>query len=76
MRCRWAQRSSTRDWCTARTLQKLDQTDGFDCISCAWLGPHPERRHKGIGKASVRLSDVYSAELIMGPVRTPETTTL
>jgi hypothetical protein len=28
---------------TARTLSKLNQTDGFDCMSCAW--PDPDHRH-------------------------------
>jgi formate dehydrogenase major subunit len=28
---------------TARTLLRLNQTDGFDCMSCAW--PDPEHRH-------------------------------
>src|SRR5688572_12608568 len=31
---------------TARTLVKLNQTDGFDCMSCAWPDPDPEHRHK------------------------------
>jgi hypothetical protein len=31
---------------TARTLLKLNQTDGCDCISCAWPDPDPEHRHK------------------------------
>src|SRR5687768_4945806 len=31
---------------TARTLAKLNQTDGFDCMSCAWPDPDPEHRHK------------------------------
>ena len=31
---------------TARTLLKLNQTDGFDCMSCAWPDPDPEHRHK------------------------------
>jgi molybdopterin-dependent oxidoreductase alpha subunit len=30
---------------TARTLLKLNQTDGFDCMSCAWPDPDPENRH-------------------------------
>src|SRR5687768_7833687 len=30
---------------TARTLLKLNQTDGFDCMSCAWPDPDPEHRH-------------------------------
>ncbi|AWB93184.1 FdhF/YdeP family oxidoreductase [Aeromicrobium chenweiae] len=30
---------------TARTLLKLNQTDGFDCVSCAWPDPDPENRH-------------------------------
>ena len=25
---------------------KLNQTDGFDCMSCAWPDPDPEHRHK------------------------------
>ena len=31
---------------TARTLLKLNQTDGFDCMSCAWPDPDPEHRHQ------------------------------
>ena len=30
---------------SARTLLKLNQTDGFDCMSCAWPDPDPEHRH-------------------------------
>ncbi|MGA8210938.1 MAG: FdhF/YdeP family oxidoreductase [Nocardioidaceae bacterium] len=30
---------------TARTLLKLNQTDGFDCMSCAWPDPEPDHRH-------------------------------
>ncbi len=30
---------------TARTLLKLNQTDGFDCQGCAWPDPDPEHRH-------------------------------
>jgi len=30
---------------TARTLLKLNQTDGFDCQGCAWPDPSPEHRH-------------------------------
>ncbi len=30
---------------TARTLSKLNQADGFDCMSCAWPDPDPEHRH-------------------------------
>ena len=30
---------------TARTLLKLNQTDGFDCMSCAWPDPDPDHRH-------------------------------
>ncbi|VXB10657.1 FdhF/YdeP family oxidoreductase [Aeromicrobium sp. 9AM] len=30
---------------TARTLLKLNQADGFDCMSCAWPDPDPENRH-------------------------------
>ena len=30
---------------TARTLLKLNQTDGFDCSSCAWPDPDPGQRH-------------------------------
>ncbi|WP_374999993.1 FdhF/YdeP family oxidoreductase [Aeromicrobium sp. CTD01-1L150] len=30
---------------TAKTLLKLNQTDGFDCMSCAWPDPDPENRH-------------------------------
>jgi molybdopterin-dependent oxidoreductase alpha subunit len=30
---------------TAQTLTKLNQADGFDCMSCAWPDPDPENRH-------------------------------
>src|SRR5262245_49001097 len=30
---------------TAKTLLKLNQTDGFDCQGCAWPDPSPEHRH-------------------------------
>jgi molybdopterin-dependent oxidoreductase alpha subunit len=30
---------------TVRTLLKLNQTDGFDCMSCAWPDPPPDHRH-------------------------------
>jgi molybdopterin-dependent oxidoreductase alpha subunit len=30
---------------TAQTLRKLNQADGFDCMSCAWPDPAPENRH-------------------------------
>ncbi|UYM06160.1 FdhF/YdeP family oxidoreductase [Solicola gregarius] len=30
---------------SARTLLKLNQADGFDCMSCAWPDPDPEHRH-------------------------------
>ena len=30
---------------STRTLLKLNQTDGFDCMSCAWPDPDPEHRH-------------------------------
>jgi molybdopterin-dependent oxidoreductase alpha subunit len=30
---------------TVRTLLKLNQTDGFDCMSCAWPDPAPDHRH-------------------------------
>jgi molybdopterin-dependent oxidoreductase alpha subunit len=30
---------------SARTLLKLNQADGFDCMSCAWPDPDPENRH-------------------------------
>jgi molybdopterin-dependent oxidoreductase alpha subunit len=30
---------------TAKTLLKLNQADGFDCVSCAWPDPDPENRH-------------------------------
>ncbi len=30
---------------TAKTLTKLNQADGFDCMSCAWPDPDPENRH-------------------------------
>ena len=29
----------------ARTLLKLNQTEGFDCMSCAWPDPEPGHRH-------------------------------
>jgi formate dehydrogenase major subunit len=28
-----------------RTLLRLNQVDGFDCMSCAWPDPDPEHRH-------------------------------
>lgn len=28
-----------------RTLMRLNQVDGFDCMSCAWPDPDPEHRH-------------------------------
>ena len=30
---------------TARTLARINQTDGFDCMSCAWPDPDPDHRH-------------------------------
>lgn len=30
---------------SARTLTRLNQADGFDCMSCAWPDPDPENRH-------------------------------
>ena len=30
---------------SARTLLKLNQADGYDCMSCAWPDPDPEHRH-------------------------------
>ncbi len=30
---------------TAKTLLKLNQTDGFDCQGCAWPDPEPGHRH-------------------------------
>jgi molybdopterin-dependent oxidoreductase alpha subunit len=30
---------------TARTLAKLNQAEGFDCMSCAWPDPDPGHRH-------------------------------
>ncbi len=30
---------------TTKTLLKLNQADGFDCMSCAWPDPDPENRH-------------------------------
>src|SRR5512138_2499896 len=30
---------------SARSLLKLNQTDGFDCQGCAWPDPDPEHRH-------------------------------
>ncbi|MGZ5409070.1 MAG: hypothetical protein ACXWDJ_03610 [Aeromicrobium sp.] len=40
---------------TARTLLKLNQADGFDCMSCAWPDPDPEKRggHPEAGDAGV-----------------------
>jgi molybdopterin-dependent oxidoreductase alpha subunit len=29
----------------SKTLRKLNQADGFDCMSCAWPDPDPEHRH-------------------------------
>jgi formate dehydrogenase major subunit len=29
----------------ARTLLRLNQVDGFDCMSCAWPDPDPDHRH-------------------------------
>jgi formate dehydrogenase major subunit len=31
---------------TARSLLRLNQVDGFDCMSCAWPDPDPEHRHR------------------------------
>jgi formate dehydrogenase major subunit len=31
---------------SARTLLRLNQVDGFDCMSCAWPDPDPEHRHR------------------------------
>jgi molybdopterin-dependent oxidoreductase alpha subunit len=31
---------------SARTLLKLNQAEGFDCMSCAWPDPEPGHRHK------------------------------
>jgi molybdopterin-dependent oxidoreductase alpha subunit len=31
---------------TARTLLRVNQADGFDCMSCAWPDPDPEHRHR------------------------------
>jgi formate dehydrogenase major subunit len=31
---------------SSRTLVKLNQPDGLDCMSCAWPDPDPEHRHK------------------------------
>ncbi len=31
---------------TARSLLRLNQADGFDCMSCAWPDPDPEHRHR------------------------------
>ena len=31
---------------TARTLLRVNQADGFDCLSCAWPDPDPEHRHR------------------------------
>ena len=45
---RWWSSASTRFglcWRTAKTLIKLNQTDGFDCMSCAWPDPEPDHRH-------------------------------
>ncbi|WP_369815171.1 FdhF/YdeP family oxidoreductase [Aeromicrobium sp. Leaf272] len=30
---------------TGQTLLKLNQADGFDCMSCAWPDPDPDERH-------------------------------
>jgi hypothetical protein len=30
---------------SARTLRKLNQVGGFDCMSCAWPDPDPGQRH-------------------------------
>src|SRR6476659_6581819 len=30
---------------SARTLLKLNQAEGFDCMSCAWPDPDPGHRH-------------------------------
>src|SRR5918996_3572857 len=30
---------------TARTLRRVNQTEGFDCQGCAWPDPDPEHRH-------------------------------
>jgi len=30
----------------AKTLLRLNQVDGFDCMSCAWPDPDPEHRHR------------------------------
>ncbi len=30
---------------TAQTLLRLNQADGFDCMSCAWPDPDPKNRH-------------------------------
>ncbi len=30
---------------SARTLRKLNQAEGFDCMSCAWPDPDPGHRH-------------------------------
>ncbi len=30
---------------TARTLLKLNQAEGLDCMSCAWPDPDPGHRH-------------------------------
>src|ERR1700716_544718 len=32
-------------WRTAQTLLKLNQAEGFDCMSCAWPDPDPGHRH-------------------------------
>ena len=29
-----------------RTLLRVNQADGFDCMSCAWPDPDPEHRHR------------------------------
>ncbi len=31
---------------TVRTLLRLNQSGGFDCMSCAWPDPDPEHRHR------------------------------
>jgi molybdopterin-dependent oxidoreductase alpha subunit len=39
----WRQMGATR---SVRTLLRLNQADGFDCMSCAWPDPDPEHRHR------------------------------
>jgi len=44
-RCPCSVRSSMGPKRSAQTLLKLNQADGFDCISCAWPDPEVGHRH-------------------------------